>query len=167
VSYNARATLGDFTGATDSVRGAMTGAGADLAAVRGWVEVPVATLGSGNGKRDRDMRKSMETDRYPTMRFELTGVRVDSARGTTTWAALAGRLTIHGVTREVRLPAQVSGSGAEYRVMSDFTLNVKDYGVGGLSKMLGLLKMNERIVVRVDVVFAVAGATDSSASPMR
>ena len=32
-------------------------------------------------------------------------------------------------------------------------MNVKDYKVGGLSKMLGILKFNPRIVVRMDVLF--------------
>jgi hypothetical protein len=33
-------------------------------------------------------------------------------------------------------------------------LNLKDYQIGGLSKMLGVLKMQEEIVVRIDVMFA-------------
>jgi hypothetical protein len=39
------------------------------------------------------------------------------------------------------------------RLRADFPMNVKDYQVGGLTKMLGILKMNEHIVVHVDVTF--------------
>src|SRR5438034_7813165 len=73
LSFDGHATLGDFVGTTDSVRGEMTG-GAGLAAVRGWVEGRVATLTSGNGKRDKDLRKSMEGDSFPTIRFDLVDV---------------------------------------------------------------------------------------------
>src|SRR5256885_16708325 len=73
LSFDGHATLGDFVGTTDSVRGEMTG-GAGLAAVRGWVEGRVAALHTGKGKRNTDLRKSMEVDSFPTMRFELAAV---------------------------------------------------------------------------------------------
>src|SRR5687768_503542 len=73
LSFDAYASVGDFTGTTSAVSGEMTG-GPDLGAVRGWVEAPVKTLKTGNGKRDRDLNKSMESDKYPTIKFDLTGV---------------------------------------------------------------------------------------------
>ncbi|MGH7569476.1 MAG: YceI family protein [Gemmatimonadales bacterium] len=158
LSFDGRATLGDFVGRTDSVTGAMTG-GDDLSAVRGWVEAPVRTLLTGNGKRDKDLNKSMQSDSFPTMRFELDGVTPDSTRagtsGDTVAVALRGRLTLHGVARDVSLPAVVVLGPEEIGVRSDFPLNLKDYRIGGLSKMLGLLKMHPDIVVHVDVVFGV------------
>ena len=39
------------------------------------------------------------------------------------------------------------------RVRSNFPLSLKEYRVGGLSKMLGVLKMYDNIEVHVDVVF--------------
>ena len=39
-----------------------------------------------------------------------------------------------------------------------FPLNLKDYRIGGLSKLLGVLKMYEDIEVHVDVLFALDGA---------
>src|SRR5207247_10744014 len=65
LSFDGHATLGDFVGTTDSVRGEMTG-GAGLAAVRGWVEGRGATLTSGNGKGDQGLRKAMGVHHVPT-----------------------------------------------------------------------------------------------------
>ncbi len=152
LSFDGRATLGGFVGATDSVRGEMKG-GPRLEAVTGSVEAFVASLRTGNGKRDKDLRKSMEVERYPTMRFDLDRVTPGDTVGDTVTVTLHGRLAIHGVQREVAVPARVAPAGDGLRVRSDFPLNVKDYGVGGLSKALGLLKMNELIVVHVDVTF--------------
>lgn len=153
LSFDARATLGAFVGTTDSLRGRLQG-GADLAAVTGWVEAPVATLLTGSGKRDRDLRKSLEAERFPTMRFDLARVAPGDVAGDTTTVTLHGTLTIHGVTREVALPGRVWPEAGGWRVRSDFPLNVTDYEVGGLSKLLGLLRMDEHIVVHVDVAFA-------------
>ncbi len=155
LSFDGHATLGDFVGTTDSVRGEMTG-GAGLAAVRGWVEGRVAALNSGNGKRDRDLRKSMEVDSFPTMRFDLADVVPGATQGDSTAVTLRGRLTIHGVTRDADIPAHVWIAPDTIRVRGDFPLNLKDYRIGGLSKMLGILKMHENIEVHVDLVFGKA-----------
>ena len=149
------ATLGDFVGTTDSVRGEMTG-GPDLAAVRGWVEGVVAALRTGNGKRDTDLRKSMEVDTFPTMRFDLADVVPGATPGDSSTVTLRGRLSIHGVTRDVDIAARVWVAPDTIRVRGDFPLNLKDYRIGGLSKMLGILKMHENIEVHVDLVFAKA-----------
>ena len=152
LSFDGHASLGDFVGTTDSVRGEMTG-GAGLAAVRGWVEGRVATLATGNGRRDRDLRKSMEVDSFPIMRFDLTAVAPGAAQGDSTIVTLHGRLTIHGVTRDVDLAGRAWLAPDTIRLRSDFPLNLKDYHIGGLSKMLGILKMHENIEVHVDLVF--------------
>ena len=153
LSFDGHATVGDFTGTTTEVTGEMTG-GSGLADVRGWVEAPVRSLETGNKKRDRDLNKSMESDEYPTIRFELDAVTGTGGTADSLAATLGGRLIIHGVTREVSLPAQLRSGADGIRIRADFPLNLKDYEIGGLSKMLGVLRMHEDIEVHVDVTFA-------------
>jgi polyisoprenoid-binding protein YceI len=62
LSFDGHATPGDFTGTTTTVTGEMTG-GESLAAVRGWVESPVKTLDTDNGKRDKTFRSISATTR--------------------------------------------------------------------------------------------------------
>jgi polyisoprenoid-binding protein YceI len=131
----------------------MTG-GTGLAAVRGWVAAPVRSLVTGNGRRDRDLVKSMEPDKYPTLRFDPRGVKAAAGTTDSVPVMLQGALAIHGVTRDVSLPGHVRRDGDHLRVRTDFPLNLKDYRIGGLSKALGLLKMDEHIEVHVDVTFA-------------
>lgn len=152
LSFDAKATAGDFTGITHAVSGSMTG-GPTLADVRGFVEAPVNTIVTGNGKRDKDLNKSMESSEYPAIRFELKTVQVQSERGDSVDAVLGGDFIIHGVTQAVELPAVVLRHERAVTVISTFPLNVKDYGVGGLSKFLGIFKMNEQITVHVQVIF--------------
>ena len=152
LSFDGSATTGDFTGTTTTMTGQMTG-GMDLGAVRGWVEAPVNTLKTGNGRRDRDLNKSMETDKFPTMRFDLARVSPGVSRGDSTAVTLGGTFTIHGVQREVTLPATVVSQSDGIHLRSSFHLNLTDYQIGGLSKMLGILKMDPDIVVHVDLLF--------------
>ena len=152
LSFHGHATAGDFVGTTAEVSGAMTG-GAKLSEVRGWVEAPVRTLRTGNGRRDRDLNKSLESDRYPTIRFDLAGVSARGGSGDSVAVDLLGKLTVHGISRDVTLPGRLRRSGDQVHVRTEFPLNLKDYKVGGLSKMLGILQMYEDIEVRVDLRF--------------
>lgn len=152
LSFDGRATVGDFVGTTSTVSGQLTGA-PELAGVRGWVEAPVNTLKTGNGKRDKDLNKSMESDKYPTMRFDLARISLTGGRGDSLGVMLHGALALHGVTRSVDLPGTIQFNGTRARVRTDFPLNLKDYRIGGLSKLLGMLKMYEDIQVHADLVF--------------
>jgi polyisoprenoid-binding protein YceI len=160
LSFDGHATAGDFTGMTTTVSGQMVGA-PDLTGVRGWVEAPVQTLKTGNGKRDRDLNKSMETDKYPKMRFDLSRVTRRGASEDSVGVVLHGQLRIHGVTREVELPGSLQLSGSQARLRTDFPLNLKDYHIGGLSKLLGMLKMYEEIEVHADLMFRLDQPTAS------
>jgi polyisoprenoid-binding protein YceI len=156
LSFDGRASVGDFTGTTTTVSGEMSG-GPELGSIRGWVESPVATLKTGKDRRDRDLLKSLEADKYPNLRFDLDGV-APGGTGDSVPVTLKGRLTIHGVERPVELPGWVRLGADQAHVHSDFPLNLKDYKIGGLSKMMGMLRMYEDIKVHVDVTFRFSGA---------
>ena len=152
VAFDGHGTLGDFTGRTTRISGMLTGA-ATLDGVRGHVELEAATLATGNGRRDRDMRASLEVQRFPVLRFDLDDVVTTGPASDSTPVTLRGRFTIHGVTREsaVRGWAWVSPGAVSFRGRTPMTIT--DYGIGGLSKAIGLLKMDPDIVVRMHLVF--------------
>jgi polyisoprenoid-binding protein YceI len=149
LSFSGHATVGDFTGSTTTITGAVMG---ELSDARGWVEARVATLVTGNDHRDRDLRASMEVDKYPTMRFTLARTTGEPAAGATP-IVLHGALTIHGVTRDVDLPATAERSADTIHVTAGFPLDLRDYRIGGLTKMLGMLRMDPHIEVHVDLRF--------------
>jgi polyisoprenoid-binding protein YceI/CheY-like chemotaxis protein len=158
LSFDGHATVGDFVGTTDSVSGQFTG-GSDVSAVRGWVEAPVHSLKTGDRKRDKDLNKSMESDMYPKIRFDLLDVTQRGGAPDSMLVTLHGDMAIHGVKRRVELPAALMFHGRQIRLRTDFPLNLKDYRIGGLSKMLGMLKMSEKIEVHVDLLFALNATT--------
>jgi polyisoprenoid-binding protein YceI len=152
LSFDGHATVGDFTGTTTTVSGELKGAN-QLAAVRGSVEAPVQSLKTGDSRRDKDLNKSMESKKYPNIRFDLERIAPAGTGQENVPVILHGTMTIHGVTRPVELSGTIQFQGTTARVRSDFPLNLKDYSIGGLSKMLGMLKMDENIEVHVDLVF--------------
>lgn len=161
LSFDGHATAGDFTGTTTTVRGRLTG-GPTIAAVRGWVDAPTSTLVTGNNRRDKDLNKSMESDKFPVIRFDLDSVTPSWERADSAAAVLHGRLDLHGVSRPRSLDSVILfGPDGTIRVTASFPVNLKDHRIGGLSKFLGVLKMHEDIEVHVDVVFTSAPGAPS------
>lgn len=160
LAFDGRATLGDFRGTTTTMTGRMTG-GATLRDVRGWVELPVAALRTGNGLRDGDLRRALEADRHPVVRFDLDGLSILEETADSVRVMLTGRFTIRGVVRDVGIPATVRCSPEGVRIRSSVPLNLNDYGVQRLSRLLGLFRMHPDIMVHVDLMFA----PDSAAAP--
>ena len=153
LSFDGKSTLGDFTGVTTTVRGHLLG-GANLAEVRGWVEAPVNTLVTGNGRRDRDLVKTMEAAIYPTIRFQLEGVELqrELGGGDSASVVLVGDFFIHGVQRRERINGMVFRTGSQVRVTASLPMNLHDYKVDKLTRFL-VFKMDPDIVVHVDVTF--------------
>ena len=154
LSFTGHSTFGDFVGTTTTVSGGVTG-NPELADARGWVEAPVTTLSTGNGLRDHDLRATMDVEKYPTMRFVLAGVTVDSraTQSDTVTGVLRGTLTIHGVTHDASLPATLIATADTIDVSGAFPLDLTDYKVGGLTRMFGTLRLRRNIDVRFHVRF--------------
>jgi polyisoprenoid-binding protein YceI len=162
LSFTGHSTVGDFVGTTTSASGGVIG-NANLANARGWVEATVSSLSTGNRLRDRDLRSTMDVATYPAMRFELAGVTVESPAATsdTVTGALRGTLTIHGVTRDVVVPATLVATADTVDASGSFPIDLGDYKVGGLTRLFGTLRVRREIEVRFRVRFEPAPHTRS------
>jgi polyisoprenoid-binding protein YceI len=157
LTFNAHATLfGGFVGKTDSVMGELHG-GPDVAAVTGWVEAPVASMRTGNGTRDKDMRRAMQATDRPTVRFDLTHATVISAAsGDTLTLVLHGTLHVRGIARPVDLPVVAVIDGTSIRVHSDFAISMHDYTFPRLTKLMGTIVVHDSVQVHADLELAPA-----------
>lgn len=89
--------------------------------------IKVGTIDTGIEARDNHLRKEdfFNVAAFPTMTFESTQIQK-----TTSGSLIAeGKLTIKGVTKDIRIPFTYSNGVFEGAV----TLNRLDYGVGGNS----------------------------------
>ena len=95
---------------------------------------------------DRDKRKIednirvdvLQAKRFPEIRFQST--RVDGNR-------VEGTLTLHGVSRPIATELREEGS----RLMADVLLHQPDFGITPYTAMLGTLRVQAGVRVRVAV----------------
>ncbi len=98
---------------------------------------------TGKPKRDEAMHAWQGTDKHPNASFVLTALAPD-ADGT---QRATGRLTFHGVTRELSFPVRVTQAGAELAVDGDAAVDTRDFGLPVI-RMMGLLKVDPVVHVR-------------------
>ena len=143
--------VADFVGRVDSVRAEFSGT--SLANVTGWVEMQLRDMRTGIGGRDTHMRNVMRADSFPTIRFALAGVDVGVSSGDSVAVVLRGDLSIHGVTRAVRVPGHVIVRGCEVDVAASFPIDMREYGIVPPSRFFGALKVDPIAGVGVRLTF--------------
>ena len=153
VTFAMRATkVNDFTGHASVARAEFHGA--DLAHVTGSAEVRVADMHTGIGLRDTHMRHAMQSDSFPTIRFELTKVEPGIAAGDSVPAVFEGRMTIHGVTHPIRANGYVVIRGEQSDVVLSFPIDMREYGIDPPSRFFGAVKVAPVTTIGVSLTFA-------------
>lgn len=143
-----------FTGTTDKIDGFIYWEGEQLFAEKDTLqfEVELNSLDTGIGKRDRDMRKVLETDRWPKAVFKGEIVHhapIDST--VTAYRVRArGRLSLHGVEREIEAPGTVIVEEGRSRIISRFTLELEDFAIEAPS-LAAFIKVSQEIVIAVSI----------------
>ncbi|MCL1869013.1 MAG: YceI family protein [Promicromonosporaceae bacterium] len=141
------------TGRTSQVTADVTlGAGTVTAAK---VTVDMASIRTDEPPRDVYFRSTViRTDQFPTSTFTLTGPVEIPRSGTA--VDLSGSMTIHGVTRQVTLHAQVAqAADGEAQVVGSVPLTFADYGVQAPS--LGFVTVEKHGSVEFDLLLGKAG----------
>jgi polyisoprenoid-binding protein YceI len=120
----------EAVGRTSDVTGGLTVAGRAVSDVS--IEADLRTLASDKAPRDNYLHtKSLETDTYPTARFEATGPIALPAltRGAKIERTLDGRFTLHGVTRALSIPVTARWNGTTVDVIGTAPIVLADYGI--------------------------------------
>lgn len=136
-----------------SVKGRFTDVNADgqitgRGAIFGRLDIQVASLRTGIGKRDEHLRSAdfFDADRYPEITVEVTGI--EPAAGDT--ARLQATFGIKGVTAPVPLPVQVSAlGGGAVRVTAKTEIDRDRFDLGW--NRLGMVA--KRATVSADAYF--------------
>ena len=113
-------------------------------------EVDLASFATGIGKRDRDMRQVLDTDRWPKAVYkgEITGhAAVDSSLAAHRLRT-RGILSLHGVNRAVEVPGTMVVEEGRSRVEAAFTLKLADYDIEAPS-LAAFVKVGQEVAVEV------------------
>jgi polyisoprenoid-binding protein YceI len=118
--------------------------------------VKVASIDTGNADRDAHLRSPdfFDAERYPEITFESTRIR--HVEGGT--FAVAGNLTIKGITREVEMEARVEGADTDPWGMDRVGISVRgsinrtDFGLKWQERLAaGGLLVGEEVGISVDI----------------
>lgn len=102
---------------------------------------------------NREMREIvLEADKYPEITFVSTSVRLDPSAGPPFKAEIEGDLTLHGVTRRITVPAEVSSAGGELRARGEFSIKRSDFRVKATSAFHGTVRVRDRLKFTFDIV---------------
>jgi polyisoprenoid-binding protein YceI len=100
----------------------------DLAHSRAAVTIDLASEASDSPDNDDGLKgpQGFATGQFPTARFETTGF---IAKGGNTYVA-TGRLILHGVTRYITLPFDLSIAGGNAHMAGKAVVSRLDFGLG-------------------------------------
>lgn len=111
VTFTSKAPLETVEGKTGEITGYIEVDPADISgSTKAAFEVDLASLKTGIGMRDRQMKEQfLEVEKYPKAVFELKQVKSASPNtlkdNMPVNLVLQGNFTVHGVTKEVEIPA--------------------------------------------------------------
>ncbi len=126
VGFKATSRLMDADGKFSRMTGEVTLDPKDPSTAMITLTIESASIDTGIGMRDKHLRSAdfLDVARFPTVTFESQRVEVVGRRATVT-----GKLTLHGVTREIVVPVDVRISESALVATGGFQLNRRDYGI--------------------------------------
>lgn len=146
---------------------AICGFGGDVRCVPGTLEgasllmlVQSDSLSVVNKVSDKDKREMergmredvLEVARYPEVVFMSTKVSANRTAEGRYRASIDGQLSLHGVTRDHLINAQVTVNGSSLRAQGEFPLQQTDYNIKPVSAVGGTLKMKDELKFSFDIV---------------
>jgi polyisoprenoid-binding protein YceI len=90
------------------------------------VDIDTASIGTEFEKLTNHLKSPdfFEVRKYPSARFEST--KIEPGSGT---AQITGKLTLHGVTKEISFPAAIEITDSGLKLSSEFTIDRTDFGI--------------------------------------
>jgi polyisoprenoid-binding protein YceI len=127
----------------------------------GEIVVDAKSGESGSGTRDRKMHKEvLESERYPEIVFHPDKIEGAVAREGKSSVKVHGMFSIHGVDREIAVPAEVEMSADHWTASVHFTVPYTKWGMKNPSTLF--LRVNDS--VEIDLIAAGSVARRSAAS---
>ena len=94
----------------------------------------------------------LESEKYPTITFKSTNVTGKLLPDGSFDAKIEGELTLHGVTRRIKIPTRVSLAGSDLRAQGEFTVNRSDFNVKATSAFHGMVRVRNKLKFTFDMV---------------
>ena len=130
--------------------------------ISGEIVVDAKSGESGSGMRDRKMHKEvLESERYPEIAFRPDKVEGAVASQGKSSVKVHGMFSIHGVDREITVPAEVEMSTDHWTATVHFTIPYAKWGMKNPSTLF--LRVNDSVEIDLVAAGNVAKRTTASA----
>jgi polyisoprenoid-binding protein YceI len=144
----------EFTGEAQITPGAITPASLEITAkAASMVETRDVFTEQQKQIINKELREIvLEPEKYPDIVFKSTNVTGKSLGGERYELKIDGNLTLHGVTRRITIPTEVTLSGNDMRARGEFSIDRDDFGVKATSAVHGMVRVRNKIQFTFDIV---------------
>ena len=97
-------------------------------------------------------QRVLETTKYPEITFASSGVTTSRLGEGRYQANLNGTLTLHGQSRQITIPTQVTLMGDMLRAGGEWGLSQSNFGIAPVSVAGGTLKLKDEVKFSFDIV---------------
>ena len=110
------------------------------------VTIEVKSINTGIDQRDNHLRSEdyFEAEKYPSIHFVSTRVTTSTSKE---YLFVFGKLTIKDVSKEISFPFKATPKENDFLFEGEFTLNRRDYNVGG-----GSISMSDNVRLNLKVL---------------
>jgi polyisoprenoid-binding protein YceI len=151
--HNHNIAIKDISGETEYTDGTLTPASLHMRVVANSLTVTDKVSESDRQSIEKTMREQvLETGKYADVIFNSTKVEATRNSDTQFQAKIWGDLTLHGVTHNIPINAQLTFDNKSVRARGEFSLKMSDYSIkppsvgGGTVTVKDTLKFNFNIL---------------------
>lgn len=144
----------EFSGAAQITPGSITPASLEITAqAASMVETRDVFTEQEKQIINKELREIvLEPEKYPDITFKSTNVTGKSTGPDRYELKIDGNLTLHGVTRRITIPTEVTLTGNDMRARGQFSIDRDDFGVKATSAVHGLVRVRKKIEFTFDIV---------------
>lgn len=144
--------IGDFTGTATFIPGVMATGKLALTVRSGSLRLLDDTVGQGRSIEWALREDVLEVGKYPEITFKTRSTK-SNRRGDGTYdVRLTGELFLHGVRKQVTIPARVSLEGGALRAIGTFEIRQSDFDITPFSFVGGIVTIKDAVFLSFDIL---------------
>lgn len=122
---NGKTSMASYTGASDALEGTL-----NLATGEANFKIPLETVKTGNGSRDKDMYKVLEIKEFPYAAFKgKLAEKLDMEVEQNQKILVKGTFSIHGVEKPLEVTVDLKPTPDGVMFYTFWPINITDYGI--------------------------------------
>lgn len=120
----------------------------NITTMQGDISFNLVDFISSNSDRDEHMQEMFESSKYTAISFHIDAITKTSDAYT-----IKGVMDMHGVKKEIEVPAKITTNGATLTIQANFVVKVSDYGMETPS--LFFLSVKDDVAINSTLTFGV------------